>query len=202
MLGSSQVAQWYRIHLPIQETQEMCVWSLSRGDALKQEMATHFSILAGKISWTEEPSSLQSIGSQRVGLWLNTHANKQEVCYQAAAKHAGQSDTRREGAAQVRDANTHGLSCLSPAFQHYLECHLRRKPKSPSIPSLQAAASAYHVPGTSHVLERQSEWSIPALREPIAKEGGTLQYNLLNPRGNKVCAENTGERSHSFVMKI
>ena len=44
--------------------------------------------------------------------------------------------------------------------------------------------------------------SIPALREPIAKEGGTLQYNLLNPRGNKVCAENTGERSHSFVMKI
>ena len=44
--------------------------------------------------------------------------------------------------------------------------------------------------------------SIPAHREPIAKEGGTLQYNLLNPRGNTVHAENTGERRHSFLMKI
>ena len=157
MLGASQVAQWYRIHLPIQETQETCVRSLSRGDPLKEEMATHFSILAGKISWTEEPSSLQSIGSQRVGHWLNTHTNNQEVCYQAVAKHAGQRDTGREGTTLVRDANTHRLSCPSPAFQHYLECHLQRKPQLPSIPSLQAAASAYHVPGTSRVLERQSE---------------------------------------------
>ena len=33
----------------------------------KKEMATHFSILAGEIPWTEEPGRLQSIGSQRVG---------------------------------------------------------------------------------------------------------------------------------------
>ena len=30
-------------------------------------MATHFRILAWKISWTEEPGGLQSMGSQRVG---------------------------------------------------------------------------------------------------------------------------------------
>ena len=30
-------------------------------------MATHFSILAWRIPWTEEPGELQSIGSQRVG---------------------------------------------------------------------------------------------------------------------------------------
>ena len=36
-------------------------------DALEKEMLTHFSILAWKIPWTEEPDGLQSMGSQRVG---------------------------------------------------------------------------------------------------------------------------------------
>ena len=41
--------------------------SLSWEDPLEKEMATHTSILAWKIPWTEEPSGLQSMGSQRVG---------------------------------------------------------------------------------------------------------------------------------------
>ena len=36
-------------------------------DPLEEGMATHFSILAWRIPWTEEPGGLQSIGSQRVG---------------------------------------------------------------------------------------------------------------------------------------
>ena len=36
-------------------------------DPLEMEMATHSSILAWKIPWTEEPGRLQSMGSQRVG---------------------------------------------------------------------------------------------------------------------------------------
>ena len=43
------------------------VRSLGWEDALEKEMATHSSILAWKISWTEEPGGLQSMGSQRVG---------------------------------------------------------------------------------------------------------------------------------------
>ena len=43
------------------------VRSLGWEDPLKKEMATHSSILASKISWTEEPGGLQSMGSQRVG---------------------------------------------------------------------------------------------------------------------------------------
>ena len=35
-------------------------------DLLEEEMAPHSSILAGRISWTEEPGGLQSMGSQRV----------------------------------------------------------------------------------------------------------------------------------------
>jgi len=36
-------------------------------DILEKEMAAHSNILAGKISWTEEPGGLQSMESQRVG---------------------------------------------------------------------------------------------------------------------------------------
>ena len=36
-------------------------------DALEKEMATHSSILAWEIPWTEKPGGLQSMGSQRVG---------------------------------------------------------------------------------------------------------------------------------------
>ena len=44
----------------------MWVQSLGRQDLLKESMATHSSILAGGIPWTEEPGGLQSVGSQRV----------------------------------------------------------------------------------------------------------------------------------------
>ena len=43
------------------------VRSLGREDPLEKEMATHSSILAWKIPWTEEPGRLQSMGLQRVG---------------------------------------------------------------------------------------------------------------------------------------
>ena len=48
----------------MQETQ---VGSLNQKDPLEEGMATHSSILAWRITWTEEPGGLQSIGSQRVG---------------------------------------------------------------------------------------------------------------------------------------
>ena len=60
---TSLVAQMVKNLPAIQETQ---VQSLSREDPLEKEMATHSSILAWKIPWTEEPEGLQSMGSQRV----------------------------------------------------------------------------------------------------------------------------------------
>ena len=45
--------------------QETRVRSLGWEDPLEKEMATHSSILAWKISWTEEPGGLQSMGLQR-----------------------------------------------------------------------------------------------------------------------------------------
>ena len=47
--------------------QETWVWFLGWEDPLEKEMATHSSIPAWRIPWTEEPGGLQSMGSQRVG---------------------------------------------------------------------------------------------------------------------------------------
>ena len=58
------MAQWERKHLPMQETR---IQSLGQDDPLEKEMATHSSILAWRIPWTEEPGGLQSMVSQRVG---------------------------------------------------------------------------------------------------------------------------------------
>ena len=46
--------------------QETSVQSLGWEDPLEKGMATHFSILAWRILWTEEPGRLQSMGSQRI----------------------------------------------------------------------------------------------------------------------------------------
>ena len=47
--------------------QETWVPSLGQEDPLEKEMATHSSTIAWKISWTEEPGRLQSMGLERVG---------------------------------------------------------------------------------------------------------------------------------------
>ena len=61
--GTSPVVQTVKRLPTMQETQ---VQSLGQEDLMEKEMATHSSILAWKIPWTEEPGRLQSMGSQRV----------------------------------------------------------------------------------------------------------------------------------------
>ena len=51
----------------MQETQKMQVQFLAQKVPLEKGMATHSSILAWRIQWTEEPGGLQSMGLQRVG---------------------------------------------------------------------------------------------------------------------------------------
>ena len=53
--GASLVAHWLRIHLPVQAIQETWVQFLGQEDPLEKGMATHSSILAWKILWTEKP---------------------------------------------------------------------------------------------------------------------------------------------------
>ena len=61
----------------------MRVWSLGQQDPLEEGTATHSSILAWRIPWTEEPGRLQSMGSQRVrhewSNWACTHSEVQDA---------------------------------------------------------------------------------------------------------------------------
>ena len=69
---ASPVVQWLRISLPVQET---WVQSLTQENPLEKEMATHASILAWEIPWTEELGWLQS---KRVG--HNSGTEQQQPC--------------------------------------------------------------------------------------------------------------------------
>jgi len=74
--GAFQVAQWWRIHLPMQV---MWVWSLGWEDPLEEEMATHSSTFAWIIPWTKKPGGLQFMSLQRgirrikLSNWVCTH---------------------------------------------------------------------------------------------------------------------------------
>ena len=64
LLGASLVAQIVKRLPTMRETR---VRSLGQEDPLAKETATHSSIHAWKIPWTEEPDGLQSMGLQKVG---------------------------------------------------------------------------------------------------------------------------------------
>ena len=54
----------------------MRVQSLGQEDPLEEEMATHSSILASEIPWTEEPDGLQSMGSQELDTTWQLNNNR------------------------------------------------------------------------------------------------------------------------------
>ena len=72
----SLVAQLVKNPLAVQET---WVRSLGWKDPLEEGMATHSSILAWRIPWTQEPDGLHFIGSQRVGYKLLTEVKKHTI---------------------------------------------------------------------------------------------------------------------------
>ena len=82
---TSLVVQTVKNPPAIQETR---VRSLNQEDPLEKGMATHSSILAWRIPWTEEPGGLQFMGFQRVGHdWMtNTHTNA-HTCVHTTSKH-------------------------------------------------------------------------------------------------------------------
>ena len=122
--------------------QEMWVWSLGWEDSLEEEMATHSSILASKIPWTEEPSGLQSKGSQRVrhdradtqdtGRWAsevvlvvkNPPANAEDIGDAGLILGSGQSPGEGHG-------NPLQYSCLeNPMDRGFLQATVHRVAKN------------------------------------------------------------------------
>ena len=67
----------------MQETQ---VRSLGREDPLEEGTATHSSVLAWRIPWTEEPGGLQSMGSQKNQTRLRTEQQQQVMPYKQSGR--------------------------------------------------------------------------------------------------------------------
>ena len=80
--GGSVIKKKKKIRLPVQETR---VQPLEWEDPQEKEMATHSSIPAWEIPWTEEPGGLQSVGLQRVGQDLASR-QQQQSCYHPLKK--------------------------------------------------------------------------------------------------------------------
>ena len=79
------------------------VWSLGLEDPLEEEMATHSSILAWRIPWTEEPGGLPSTGSWRVGhnwVTVTTNTSCSELSWEM-----GQGMERMRGTLEGFDSN-------------------------------------------------------------------------------------------------
>ena len=69
--GASQVVLVERTHLPVQETEEMWIQPLGREDTLEEGMATHSSVLAWRIPWTEEtgwPATVHGVAQSQTQL--------------------------------------------------------------------------------------------------------------------------------------
>ena len=64
---TSLILPWWLSGKPLPTMRKTWFQALGREDLLEKEMATHSSVLAWKIPWTEEPGRLQSMGLQRVG---------------------------------------------------------------------------------------------------------------------------------------
>ena len=85
--------------------QETWVQPVGQEDPLETGMATHCRILAWRISWTEEPGGLQSVGPPRVGCdWEHTDESVSELAYWDSP---GLSGTER-----LRGALTAHFRCL------------------------------------------------------------------------------------------
>ena len=70
----------------MQEPREMWVQSLDQGDLLEERMATHSSILAWRIPWTEDARRLQSIAPQRIGHDGINSTHAQRECREQASR--------------------------------------------------------------------------------------------------------------------
>ena len=119
---ASPVAPWCKNLPATQETQEMRVRSLGQEDPLEEEMATHPSILAWRIPWTEEPGRLQSIGSQRVrhdGVTEHTHMR---VCGQGPYFHTFFCLLNNFG--QIKRGQLYIRCIRHPIYLFYYHCHM------------------------------------------------------------------------------
>ena len=131
---ASQVAQWVK-NLPAK--QETRVWSLGWEDPLEEGMADHSSILAWEIPGTEEPSMLQSKGSQRVGHdwnnWPHMHvilSNKKEQISDIQNNMDTSQNYQLSERNQKQKSTCSIITCIESSEKAELICSVRNQKNS------------------------------------------------------------------------
>ena len=115
---------------PRQELQVMWVWSLGWEDPLEEGPATHWSILAWRIPWIEEPGRLQSIESQRVGHhWRDWACMPLLVKFITEGRHQELITLSTEWGSGFKTAPNTGSQAVTA---HQVELILWKKPMSSS----------------------------------------------------------------------
>ena len=153
-------------------TWETWVWALGQEVPLEKEMATHSSILAWKILWTEEPDGLQSMGLQRVG---HDWATSLHVCLH---RMTCRILVPRPGIKPVPLQLAYLIAQLvknPPAMQETLVRFLRA-----SLPTPVFWGFPYGLAGEESACNAGDLGSIPGLRRsPGEGKGYPLQYSGL-----------------------
>ena len=151
--------------------QETWVQSLGWEDPLEKGMATHSSILAWRIPWTEEPGALQSVGSQRVGHEWATYTNIMNIsCYSFCSSMLDRYGLPRGSDGKESDCNAGDLS---------------------SIPGLGRSPEE----GNNYLL--QYSWASPVAQ--MVKNLTAMQETWLWSLGWEDLLE-TGKATHSIIL--
>ena len=103
--------------------QETWIWSLVQEDPLEKEMATHSSILAWEIPWTEGPGRLQSVRLQRVGHDLVTEQKFYLLnqTNQSKAKETNRTRKNENKKARGSGLKSHLGRISLPAFPNWVQ---------------------------------------------------------------------------------
>ena len=101
---------------------EICIWSLRQEDPLETEVATHSSILAWEIPWTEEPGGLQSMGLQRVRQdWTIEQAHTQAISWHWSLQRRHMTKQGRNGKNPESEALSETVNYEPRGFRSQLQ---------------------------------------------------------------------------------
>ena len=159
--------------------QEMWVQSLGREDPLEKGMATHSSIFAWRIPWTEEPGGLQSIGSQKVRhelKRLGTHA-------QAWVRERPQTKVKHNPGGKAWTQSQFKSRAKSIKWSNHLPpCGYKLRMDITSSKQVTASQSMgiHWIPGKCHAAFQvlKTEWKPPSSKKMLVSQPqqGALWY--------------------------
>ena len=185
---------------------------LGQEDPLEKEMATHSSILARIILWTEKPGRLQSMGSQELDIQLNNKNNwalsSNDTSVQSLS-HVQLLETPRTAARQASLSIINSQSLLKPMpfesvmpSNHLILCHPLLLPPSSFPMSRSIPMSQFFTSGGQSITVSASASVLPMNTQDWAPSGWTGWISLQSKGLSRVFSNTTGQKHHFFSAQL